>query len=298
MERERILVLAAGSLGDALITLPALQALQAQGDVTVAGTRHYLALGPDLMGVSGMTGFEMVYERIWAGSYAQELEGYGRVLLFLKDPEPTFEGRLAGIHARFARPSKPFILHVRERRPAGDYWISFLEELGVPVPERAPRVQIGDDLRRQGAALLREIGMTRPVLLHPGSGGAPKWTPLPFFRRTAESLASEGKPVLVVWGEAEVSRLTEIRAVFDGLPHVRVMPHSVHLRLWTGLAANAAGYVGNDSGMTHLAAACGLPVAAVFGPTDPAVWAPPGAKVLEAGEDFQDLPDRLPKGWF
>jgi ADP-heptose:LPS heptosyltransferase len=38
-------------------------------------------------------------------------------------------------------------------------------------------------------------------------------------------------------------------------------------------------YVGNDSGVSHLAAALGVPTIAVFGPTDPTVWAPLGPKV-------------------
>ena len=41
----------------------------------------------------------------------------------------------------------------------------------------------------------------------------------------------------------------------------------------------AAAYVGNDSGITHLAAALGVPVAALFGPTDPNRWAPRGRDV-------------------
>ena len=45
------------------------------------------------------------------------------------------------------------------------------------------------------------------------------------------------------------------------------------------LLAGCAGYVGNDSGITHLAAAVGIPVVALFGPTDPAVWAPSGRNV-------------------
>jgi ADP-heptose:LPS heptosyltransferase len=52
-----------------------------------------------------------------------------------------------------------------------------------------------------------------------------------------------------------------------------------------GLAAALAAcalFVGNDSGTTHLAAACGCPTLALFGPTDPAAWAPRGraARVL------------------
>jgi ADP-heptose:LPS heptosyltransferase len=38
-------------------------------------------------------------------------------------------------------------------------------------------------------------------------------------------------------------------------------------------------YVGNDSGITHLAAAVGTPVLALFGPTDPKIWGPRGAHV-------------------
>ncbi|HSW50494.1 MAG TPA: glycosyltransferase family 9 protein, partial [Bryobacteraceae bacterium] len=43
--------------------------------------------------------------------------------------------------------------------------------------------------------------------------------------------------------------------------------------------AQARLYIGNDSGITHLAAASGVPVLALFGPTDPAVWAPRGPNV-------------------
>jgi hypothetical protein len=49
--------------------------------------------------------------------------------------------------------------------------------------------------------------------------------------------------------------------------------------------AGARLYVGNDSGITHLAAAVGTPTVAVFGPTRPEVWAPPGAVVLRNEAD-------------
>jgi ADP-heptose:LPS heptosyltransferase len=48
------------------------------------------------------------------------------------------------------------------------------------------------------------------------------------------------------------------------------------LALWF---ARARLYIGNDSGITHLAAAVGTPVVAVFGPTDPGVWSPRGERV-------------------
>ena len=54
--------------------------------------------------------------------------------------------------------------------------------------------------------------------------------------------------------------------------------------------ARARLYVGNDSGITHLAAAVGTPVLALFGPSDPAVWAPRGANVRVARFSAPALP--------
>jgi ADP-heptose:LPS heptosyltransferase len=53
----------------------------------------------------------------------------------------------------------------------------------------------------------------------------------------------------------------------------------VPLRVLGALLGRAGLYVGNDSGVSHLAAAAGAPTLALFGPTDPAVWAPVGPAV-------------------
>jgi ADP-heptose:LPS heptosyltransferase len=54
--------------------------------------------------------------------------------------------------------------------------------------------------------------------------------------------------------------------------------------------ARARLYIGNDSGITHLAAAVGTPVLALFGPSNPAIWAPRGANVRVARFSFPALP--------
>jgi ADP-heptose:LPS heptosyltransferase len=48
-------------------------------------------------------------------------------------------------------------------------------------------------------------------------------------------------------------------------------------------------YIGNDSGITHLAAATGVPVVAIFGPTDPTIWAPRGENVRVVHSQLEDL---------
>jgi heptosyltransferase III len=53
--------------------------------------------------------------------------------------------------------------------------------------------------------------------------------------------------------------------------------------------AGARAYIGNDAGITHLAAAAGAPVVAIFGPTDPVLWAPRGPRVRIVAGDLQNI---------
>ena len=89
------------------------------------------------------------------------------------------------------------------------------------------------------------------LALHPFSGSAKKNWPLECFQALAAREPFE-------WCH---ERFEDLGALADWLAGARV-------------------FVGNDSGITHLAAAVGAPVVALFGPTDPRVWAPPGAKVI------------------
>jgi ADP-heptose:LPS heptosyltransferase len=70
----------------------------------------------------------------------------------------------------------------------------------------------------------------------------------------------------------------ETAAPLTGLPGV-VPLGPVPVRVLGALLSQAGLYVGNDSGVTHLAAAAGAPTLALFGPTDPATWAPVGPRV-------------------
>ena len=54
---------------------------------------------------------------------------------------------------------------------------------------------------------------------------------------------------------------------------------SLPILMLAGVIQRSRVYLGNDSGVTHLAAAVGTPTLALFGPTSPAVWAPRGEHV-------------------
>src|SRR5262249_62017806 len=93
----------------------------------------------------------------------------------------------------------------------------------------------------------------------------------------ARRLSAMGLPVVMVTGPAEAGMVAGLAAA-SGLPEGRVArDHS--LRQLAALFERATVFVGNDSGLSHLAAVVGCPSLVLFGPTDPAVWAPTGARV-------------------
>lgn len=99
------------------------------------------------------------------------------------------------------------------------------------------------------------------AVIHPFSGSAKKNWPLERFRELAARL-----PIPVRWCAGPEEALDNA-VRFENL---------YELGCWL---ATARVYIGNDSGITHLAAAVGVPVVAIFGPSDPAIWAPRGACV-------------------
>jgi ADP-heptose:LPS heptosyltransferase len=82
--------------------------------------------------------------------------------------------------------------------------------------------------------------------------------------------------VLVLSGPADAQ---VVRAMTSRLSHSLPILSDAPLSGLAGLFARCSAYLGNDSGITHLAGLAGAPVVALFGPTDPAVWGPRGARV-------------------
>ena len=105
-----------------------------------------------------------------------------------------------------------------------------------------------------------ETGLATGTVIHPFSGGTGKNWPLENFRRVAAQLGS------VQW-------LAGPEETLDGAAHFESLLDVAKL------IAGAKQYIGNDSGITHLAAAAGAPFIAIFGPTNPRVWAPRGENV-------------------
>jgi ADP-heptose:LPS heptosyltransferase len=122
---------------------------------------------------------------------------------------------------------------------------------------------------------------SRPIALHPGSGSRKKNWPFDRFLAIADHLRSHRIPVLWIRGPAE--------ELFD-YPSGDFTATNLPLPVLAALLSQCRACVGNDSGVTHLAAAVGCPTVAIFGPSDPVVWGPRGRNVIIVSNKMQCAP--------
>ncbi|MBW1955454.1 MAG: glycosyltransferase family 9 protein [Deltaproteobacteria bacterium] len=124
---------------------------------------------------------------------------------------------------------------------------------------------------------------TRTLWIHPGAGSPLKRWPLDRFVETAVLLREKGFDPGFLLGPAEFFLESALSAA---APDFRIFTTGDLSALVRALKS-AMGFIGNDSGVSHLAAFLGLFTVAVFGPTDPARWKPlgPAATVVQGVSD-------------
>jgi len=111
------------------------------------------------------------------------------------------------------------------------------------------------------------------IHLHPFARWPYKWWRISAWRELIEKALHEDLRVVISGSPAEV---TTARGMIEGFPesHVHVAAGAFNWRQLACLAHHAAAYIGLDTANTHLAAAGGARVVALFGPTDPRIWGP------------------------
>jgi ADP-heptose:LPS heptosyltransferase len=285
----RILVIRPGALGDVLLTLPALEALQAGfpgATIEVMGNPGVLQLLLGRSVVSAVSSFDRVDLAalfqpavVSAESLQQYLARFDLILSYATPSQHVFARNLARVaHGRAlsfdARPGPALAAHMSE------YLQQPLRELGVALSTQPPRLQLTAEDQEEAARWWEEhdLGDGSVVAIHPGSGSPAKNWPAERFGALAQYLQRErGARVLLLSGPADESAVGEVQQKLDGQEYTLL--HNLPLHLVAAILARCQAYVGNDSGVSHLAAAMGVPTVAIFGPTDPDVWAPRGPSV-------------------
>ncbi|MFO1478004.1 MAG: glycosyltransferase family 9 protein [Verrucomicrobiota bacterium] len=262
-----------GAIGDFILTLPVLAALRAQfpdAHIEVLGYPHIIELA-----VAGglVQRAQPIEARAMAAFFgrgtslspdlADYFSEFDIIVSYLYDPDLIFQSNVAQCtQARFiAGPHRP---DDRESVHASRVFLRPLESLAIFDPDPHPRLDLAADVSPEPPALA----------LHPGSGSESKnWTE-PGWRSLLESLLKNpDERLLLIGGEAEGGRIERLAA---GLPPGRVST----ARNWplTRLArrlAACSGFVGHDSGISHLAAALGVPCLLLWGQTNARIWSPP-----------------------
>jgi ADP-heptose:LPS heptosyltransferase len=113
----------------------------------------------------------------------------------------------------------------------------------------------------------------RKIIVHPGSGSPLKNWPLPNFQKLFKYLTSERYLPEIILGPAEENTIEDLK---DSKYPVHVLTDLLKL---ADILKSAGGYIGNDSGVTHLSAYLGVPTVAIFGPSNPLRWQPVGKTV-------------------
>jgi hypothetical protein len=159
---------------------------------------------------------------------------------------------------------------------ASEWYALDTDVVGNAAPGEPPLLEPSPADRAEAEPVLRRLSPDRArgfLAIHPGSGSPVKSWPPERFARVAEALAG-GRPWLVVEGPADTAAVATLERHAGA-----VVARGLSVRGLGAVLAKASLYAGNDSGVSHLAAAHGVPTIALFGPTDPQVWSPVGPHV-------------------
>jgi ADP-heptose:LPS heptosyltransferase len=146
------------------------------------------------------------------------------------------------------------------------------------APAPAPSLDLPESARTAAGRLLQPLGGSRAAGIHVSGGRAIKQWPEARFRDLAEWLTSERQLSIVLTGTPD--ERAQIDAVRQGLPADRVLDlsHETDLLTVAAVLQQLTVFVTGDTGPMHLAHAVGTPTVAVFGPSDPARYAPRGLR--------------------
>ncbi len=281
---RKILVLRGGALGDFIVTLPALVLLRERwpdARIELAGnaTAAQLARSRGLLDA-----VHSQHEARWAALFSElpaPFEAWLREFDLILNFWPDAEGDLA---RKFPlRPDQLFLSAsaMPTETPAAAHYAEALGPLGIAPRGSYCLLESGRVVLAPSQSPATRTGQT--IALHPGSGSARKNWPLDQWAEICRWLReTHHAELLIITGEAEpATALADFGRPARNLPLESLVAELSRCRL----------FLGHDSGVSHLAAACGVPSILLFGSTDPAMWAPPAThvRVLRRGSELKAI---------
>jgi ADP-heptose:LPS heptosyltransferase len=275
--KPKILVIRGGAIGDFILTLPAIAALRRQfpqAHLEVLGYPHIaqLAVAGGLadrvqpIEAHGLAGFFARNGTLEPGlmDYFSEFD---LVISYLYDPDEIFKTNVIRCLVKqfIVGPHRPV---EADQIHATKVYLKPLERLAIFDADPVPRLS----LNSQPSTL-------NQLVLHPGSGSEKKnWPETKWAGLIQQIAATTNWNLLLVGGEAEGERLQRLT---DAMPPARCsIAQGLPLAELARRIQSATAFVGHDSGITHLAAALGLPCIVLWADTLEEIWRPQGERLV------------------
>ncbi len=285
--RPRILVIRGGAIGDFILTLPAVRLLRENfpdAHLEILGYRHIVAIAEGRFYADAtrsieygpMAGF-FIPRSVLAPDLVEYFASFQQVVSYLFDPDGFFEANLrrAGVKNLL-----PAYAKIDDAEHAARQLARPLQSLALYIEDHAATVHPSAEDAVFADEFLGAHAAAAPLIaLHPGSGSPRKNWPLENWAALGASLLErEPQPrLLLIGGEADHAQIDTLAAAWRGAPVL--IARDLPLPHLAALLARCRLFLGHDSGISHLAAAAGAPCLLLFGPTDPAIWAPANPRV-------------------
>ena len=287
---RRMLIIFPGALGDLICVGPAIRALQRMNPAASLELMARAELADFAAGRLGVAAGHSIDRREMSAMFRQDgasdlaaQEFFGRfeeICSFFAFDDPNYRRNLelaCGGSVTF-----------HQFRPDGAGHIAelYLKSIGAAAAPVESRIDLMPADHEAAAEVITRLNLIPGefVMLFPGSGSQKKnWLAKRFARLALEIEHRMRKRALAVLGPAE----EDLRPLFHDYKIAVVS--TLSLATVAALADFAAGFVGNDSGVSHLAAAAGARGVVIFGPTDPARWRPLGRVTVLSAPDLEAL---------
>ena len=291
MRTTRLVVAHPGALGDTLLALPALAALKRRYEPATLDLIGHPSLVDILPGrsvvdhmrsIDGPEFHSLFEDNLTRRSDVKAFFGSVDVaVVWFTDPSGQVKNTLTAFRVAHVIVQSPSV-HAGRGRHATERFADTLAGVHIPECPRTPFLAPTDEDLQRGLVWLAQAGLNPKevpvVAVHPGSGSSVKCWPAECFAEPVTGLCETGAAVIVIEGPADAEAVGSLMRVVGSRELPRLA--GVGLRTIVGVLSQCRAFFGNDSGLLHLAAGLGIQTLGIFGPTDPAVWAPRGDHVI------------------
>ena len=285
--QKTIVMIHPGGLGDVLLAVPAMVRLRTR----FPGHRLLLCAEDQiarlLLACSIIDAWISVQGRDCADLFAGTESVMGRpqtwledcdlAIGWMQDPDGKLSETLKAVGVREVIVRSPFSMSIRATHQRDRFLETINEE---PSDDEGDALfTVAESILHLGRACLEAGGISTGQLLaviHPGSGSAHKCVASETLATVINALQISGAVPVVLQGPADQD---PVERLLQSCVNPPTLLKGLDLLTVAGVLAQARLFVGLDSGVTHMAGLMGVRIVALFGPTDPAQWAPQGAHV-------------------